>query len=250
MSEYHILFSSLCWNGQKALNLKELRLESETEDKRPVQCSVHPESGREADDLTVRAGGAAGSLVEIQGCEPRTFCQLAQPAAMTGSQPSDMVVPLLQKTCTPTSSAQSHAPFIPARNAGRPPRITELTADRTAVSTFVTSVWRMTRDQTSQDAMSGLHAYICTEIILRRCTGSEIYSTATIFQVQSSIFTTLLGFINFSHSTSSRLSTAGYRERHFHQSHLLKNCLGLCFSTWLWKFNFSAGWVILFCVKI
>lgn len=65
---------------------------------------MHPESGREADDLTVRAGGAAGSLVEIQGCEPRTFCQLAQPAAMTGSQPSDMVVPLLQKTCTPTTT--------------------------------------------------------------------------------------------------------------------------------------------------
>lgn len=28
--------------------------------------------------ILLRAGGAAGSLVGLQGCEPRTFCQLAQ----------------------------------------------------------------------------------------------------------------------------------------------------------------------------
>lgn len=221
VSAHDILLSSPCWNGQKALNLKELRLETETEDKRPVQCSMHPESSREADDLTVRAGGAAGSLVEIQGCEPRTFCQLAQPAAMTGSQPSDMVVPLLQKTCATTTARAQHTHMLCLSLWGTLKGhrfdlrcIAELTADRTAVSTFapsVTSVRRMNRDQTSQDVMSALQAYICMKIILCRCTGSEIYSTI-VLQVQSSIFTTLLGFISFSHSTSSRLSGAGYRE--------------------------------------
>lgn len=35
----------------------------------------------EEDELTVRAGGAASSLVCFQGCEPRPFCQLAQPSS-------------------------------------------------------------------------------------------------------------------------------------------------------------------------
>lgn len=126
----------------------------------------HPESISEAEDLTVRAAGAAGSLVEFQGYKPRTFCQLAQPAAMTGSQPSRHGGPTsTENTHTSAAAQQQHSHMlclslqgILKDDIGDLRSITELQAtDRTAVSTFppsVTSVKKLKWDQTSQDVMS------------------------------------------------------------------------------------------------
>lgn len=202
---------------------------------------MHPERSREADDLTVWAGGAAGSLVEFQGCKPRTFSQLAQPAAMTGSQPSDMVVPLLQKTCTPTSTSssltRSHSLFTPAKNIQRWHlwfTLHHWAHHRRSGSQHFASEWHLCQGTELGSALSGrdecssslhLHEGNCEQMSVR----AEIYNTI-VLQVQ--------GFINFSHRTSSSLRAAVFRKS-LPPKMFIKNCLGLYFSLWLSQFHFS-----------
>lgn len=61
----------------------------------------------EADDLTVRSRRSSRLFGRASRMRAKDFLS-AGPAAMTGSQPSDMVVPLQQKTCTPTLHHQHH----------------------------------------------------------------------------------------------------------------------------------------------
>lgn len=81
---------------------------------------MHPESSREADDLTVWSSRSSRLFGWASRMRAKDFVS-AGPAAMTGSQPSDMVVPLQQKTCTPTtiSPPHSHVLLFPAENFER-----------------------------------------------------------------------------------------------------------------------------------
>lgn len=133
--------------------------------------------------LLFGAGGAAGSLVGLQGCEPRTFCQLAQ-------QPWQEVSLQIWWSHSnrkhspppppPPSPTDSHC-FCPCRKYWKMTVVIYVASlsspqGTRAVSSFplsVTSVRKLNWVQTSQDVMSAHHARICMRIILCRCTAQQ-----------------------------------------------------------------------------
>lgn len=146
------------------------------------------------------------------------------PAAMTGSQASDLVVPLLQKTCSSSSTTtttispiHSHVLCFSLQGIVRDDNhdlrcFTEPTRQNS--SQQFSSECHLCQKIESGSDLSGSdeysHAHICKKIILHRCTRSEIYSTTVSFPGLEQHFTTLLGFIS------------KYR---YHQKHLLENTI-------------------------
>ena len=137
---------------------------------------------RKADDLSIQSRRSSRLFGRASRMRAKDFL-LAGPAAMTGSQPSDMVVSYSYRK---HEHPPSHALFVPAENIEIWQSwftVASLSSPQTEQQSAVflssvTSVRKLKWDQTSQDVMSAL---ICMEIIPCRCTGSEIYS-ATVIQ--------------------------------------------------------------------
>ena len=180
--------------------------------------------------LLLGAGGAAGSLVELQGCEPRTLCQLAQQPwqevslqtwwSHSNTKHAHPPPPSVQHTYTLCLSLQR----ILKDDSHDLRCITELTTGKAAVSSFCTQCHLRQKNWTGSDLSGRDECSSCSHLhrdnSVQMYSVTEIYST-TVLQVYGGIFTTLLGFINFSRSTSSRSRT----ESRLHQKYLSVNRL-------------------------
>lgn len=165
-------------------------------------------SSREADDLTVRSRRSSRLFGRASRMRAKDFLS-AGPAAMTGSQPSDMVVPLLQKTCTPTTTTtntltRSVCPcrehwkttvMIYVASLSSPQaeqqsavfrRVSPLSGNWTGIRPLRTW-WVLSRSHLHQDNS------------VQMCRGLR-FTAQQSSRFRAAFFTTLLGFINFSHS--------------------------------------------------
>lgn len=163
--------------------------------------------------LLFGARGAAGSLVWIQGCEPRTLCQLAQQPWQEVSLQTWWSHSYRKHTSPPP--AQHTHMFLPCRKL------------KNDMSWFRLHHWAHHRQNSSQQFSSECHlrqktelgpdlsrrdecshTHICTRIILCRCTGVwDLQHNSPPGLAQHA---TLWEFINFSQSTGRLLGNTGW----------------------------------------
>lgn len=129
---------------------------SKLERRQPAECSMLPEISR-AGWSYCWVWGAEGSLVELQGCEPRL--SVSRPSSHDRKSAFRHGVPLLQQTCTPSNTNPTntltpgekvekwHAWFMLHRWAHRM---------QNSSRQIVTSVRRTSWNPTSRGVMSAL----------------------------------------------------------------------------------------------
>lgn len=166
-----------------------------------VYPSVLPEHiSREENDVWLFGAEGAEGFGWASRTPAKAFLSVGA-AAMTGSQPSDLVVQLPQNTCTPTTNVSpvySHLIWLYCREFWTMTvSFTQLTTDRSSAQQF-SAQCHLGQKTGLGSELSGcdesFHAPICRSIILCRCLRLRIYGT-TVNSIWSSIFTTLLGLI-------------------------------------------------------